>query len=171
MSRGLGIGGHHSASTVTDEWLTPPWILEALGPFDLDPCAPTDRPWDIATDHYTINDDGLERKWEGFVFLNPPYSKGQAWVWLDRLATHGHGIGLTFARTEVTGFVRSIWHKADAILFLHGRLYFHHPDGTRAKANSGGPSVLVAYGGEAVERLRCAGIVGSLAHMWRQTGA
>ena len=23
-----------------DEWLTPPHVLQALGPFDLDPCAP-----------------------------------------------------------------------------------------------------------------------------------
>lgn len=23
-----------------DEWLTPPEIVEALGPFDLDPCSP-----------------------------------------------------------------------------------------------------------------------------------
>lgn len=24
----------------TDEWYTPKWILDALGSFDLDPCAP-----------------------------------------------------------------------------------------------------------------------------------
>lgn len=34
-------GGH-------DEWLTPPEILLALGPFDLDPCAPIVRPWETA---------------------------------------------------------------------------------------------------------------------------
>lgn len=30
-----------------EEWLTPPYILEALGGFDLDPCAPEFRPWDM----------------------------------------------------------------------------------------------------------------------------
>ena len=35
-----------------DEWLTPPEIIRALGPFDLDPCAPVNRPWDTANDHY-----------------------------------------------------------------------------------------------------------------------
>jgi hypothetical protein len=39
-----------------------------------------------------------------------------------------------------------VWSKADGLLFLHGRLHFHYPDGTRAAANSGAPSVLVAYG-------------------------
>ena len=37
-------------------------------------------------------------------------------------------------------------------LFLEGRLYFYQLDGTRAKGNSGGPSVLLAYG-EANARL------------------
>lgn len=35
-----GMGGHHSASPTTEEWLTPPFVLEALGgagSFDLDP--------------------------------------------------------------------------------------------------------------------------------------
>jgi len=27
-----------------DEWLTPPYIIKALGEFDLDPCAPINRP-------------------------------------------------------------------------------------------------------------------------------
>ncbi len=27
-----------------DEWLTPPWIVKALGTFQLDPCAVKDGP-------------------------------------------------------------------------------------------------------------------------------
>ena len=30
------------------EWLTPPYVLDALGEFDLDPCSPVVRPWDTA---------------------------------------------------------------------------------------------------------------------------
>lgn len=30
-------------------WLTPPHIIEALGPFDLDPCCPPTMPWRTAT--------------------------------------------------------------------------------------------------------------------------
>ena len=34
------------SSTGKNEWLTPPHILRRLGPFDLDPCAPINRPWE-----------------------------------------------------------------------------------------------------------------------------
>ena len=43
-----GIGSHQSATMQNDEWLTPPEILKPLGSFDLDPCAPINRPWDMA---------------------------------------------------------------------------------------------------------------------------
>lgn len=65
------------------------------------------------------------------------------------------------ARTETAGFVREVWGKATALLFLHGRLHFHYPDGDRAGANSGAPSVLVAYGERAAERLMTAEIDGT----------
>lgn len=44
-----------------EEWLTPPYILEALGGFDLDPCAPEFRPWDMAKVHYCKEQDGLSQ--------------------------------------------------------------------------------------------------------------
>jgi len=43
-----GVGGHHSARAATEEWLTPPRVIEALGgwqSFDLDPCLPIERPF------------------------------------------------------------------------------------------------------------------------------
>lgn len=128
-----------------DEWLTPPEILCALGSFDLDPCAPIRRPWEIAEKHYTIEDNGLVRAWRGRVWLNPPYGQ-QTGRWLFRLAEHGNGIALIFARTETRMFFEYVWNRADAVLFIEGRLHFHHIDGRRAAGNSGAPSCLVAYG-------------------------
>ena len=55
----MAIGSHQSANMKTDEWLTPPEIIKALGPFDLDPCSPINRPWDTARKHYTIENNGL----------------------------------------------------------------------------------------------------------------
>lgn len=149
-----GMGGHHSHAAETTTWLTPPGIIAALGPFDLDPCAaPSPRPWPTANRHYELPVDGLAADWDGTVWCNPPYG-AETWAWLDKLAVHpGGGIALIFARTETAGFVRSVWGKATGILFLHGRLHFHHADGTRAPANSGAPSCLVAYGGWAADRL------------------
>ena len=140
-----GMGSHQSAAMLKDEWLTPPEILWALGPFDLDPCSPINRPWPTAAEHYTVADDGLSLPWIGRVWCNPPYGASVA-RWLSRLADHGNGIALIFARTETACWVEQVWAKADAILFVAGRLHFHHFDGTRAAANSGAPSALVAYG-------------------------
>jgi hypothetical protein len=146
----LGMGSHQSAAMLKDEWLTPPEIIDALGgskSFDLDPCAPITRPWDMAKQHYTIADDGLTKLWHGRVWFNPPYG-GPLIVgpWMRRMVKHGRGIALTFARTETELFFETVWREATAILFLEGRLYFHHVDGKRARANAGAPSVLVAYG-------------------------
>ena len=42
---GQAMGGHHKPNRgASDRWLTPPDIVQALGPFDLDPCADTDQP-------------------------------------------------------------------------------------------------------------------------------
>ncbi len=145
MKRSLS--GHQSARMKSDVWLTPPEILKALGPFDLDPCAPADRPWDMALKHISLPDDGLSRKWRGRVWLNPPFGSGAA-QWLRKMASHGNGIALIPARTETAMFYESVWPVADAICFIKGRPHFHRPDGTRAPFNSGAPICLVAYGQE-----------------------
>ncbi|AZV43575.1 DNA methylase [Peribacillus asahii] len=151
-ARVKGMGGHQSAKMMKDEWLTPPNIIKDLGEFDLDPCSPIHRPWDTAKQHYNILDDGLNKDWFGRVWLNPPYGK-EAVKWLDKLSIHNNGIALIFARTETEMFFSQVWEKADAVLFFKGRLYFHHVNGERARANAGAPSVLIAYGKENVEAL------------------
>lgn len=155
------MGSHQSARAKSVVWLTPKYITDDLGPFDLDPCAaPSPRPWDTARDYFELPTDGLSQEWYGEVWCNPPYSF-EAWKWLSKLSEHGTGIALVFARTETSGFVREVWGKATSVLFLHGRLHFHTPDGVRAKANSGAPSVLVAYGEEGTRRLKESTIPGT----------
>lgn len=150
-------GGH-------DEWLTPPEIVKALGGFDLDPCSPVARPWDTATNHFNVNDDGLSREWAGRVWLNPPFGR-EAVKWLRKLVEHGDGVALVPARTETAMFYECIWPKADAICFIKGRPHFHYVNGDRAPANSGAPICLAAYGQANAEALRKAdlGITLSLA--------
>lgn len=159
VSSRKGIGSHQSANMKNDEWLTPPHILKSLGEFDLDPCSPVNRPWNTANKHYTIEDNGLSKEWSGRVWCNPPYGL-EAAIWLDKLAKHGNGIALIFARTETKMFFDQVWNKADSLLFIEGRLFFHYVTGEKAKANSGAPSVLVAYGSKNSEVLRTCGIPG-----------
>jgi hypothetical protein len=143
-----GMSGHQSMSSKTEIWLTPPDMITALGPFDMDPCAaPEPRPWPTAAVHYTRVDDGFNRPWGGRIWLNPPYgSPSIIGRWVKRMAEHNCGTALIFARTETDMFHESVWPRASAILFLRGRLHFHHSDGRRAKDNAGAPSCLVAYG-------------------------
>lgn len=141
----MSLSGHQSPTMGTDEWLTPPEILERLSAFDLDPCAPIVRPWNTARNHFTVADDGLSKEWFGRVWMNPPFGR-MATEWMRRIAAHGDGIALIPARTETAMFYESVWGKADAVLFLKGRPHFHRVDGTRASFNSGAPICLVAYG-------------------------
>lgn len=144
VAPGRAMGSHQSHGGGADEWLTPPSLIDEIGDFDLDPCAPIVRPWPTAHQHYTIEDDGLRQDWHGRVWLNPPYST--AGRWLARLADHNFGTALIFARTETRLWFDHVWPNATALLFLQGRLHFHYANGKRAAANSGAPSVLVAYG-------------------------
>lgn len=144
----------------THVWLTPPEIIAALGPFDLDPCAaPSPRPWPTAARHIELPTCGLAADWDGRVWLNPPYGPHTR-AWLAKLAAHGDGIALVFARTDTRMFVESVWGKASGLLFIANRPHFHHQDGTRASGNSGGPLVLIAYGERNADVLMACGIAG-----------
>lgn len=164
-----GIGGHHSSRSKTEEWLTPPAIIDALGgpeSFALDPCAPAVQPWPTARRTLTIHANGLLHPWEGRVWLNPPYSTAALTAWLGRLAAHGIGTALIFARTDTAAFGDFVWARASALLFIRGRLTFHRPDGsiplkkTGTPMNSGAPSVLCAYGRDDADVLALSGIQG-----------
>jgi len=159
-----GMGSHQSARSETDVWLTPPALIDALGgadSFDLDPCAAIDQPWPTAAQHYTEADNGLLLPWFGRVWLNPPYSTALVARFLGRMTAHGRGVALVFARTETEPFHRFAWQAASGMLFLRGRLNFHRPDGRRADANGGAPSVLIAYGADDCEMLADAPIDGA----------
>lgn len=148
----------------TADWLTPPHILAALGSFDLDPCG---YPGHVTASRVIVPpEDGLAAGWEGRVWLNPPYSR-QAPAWICRMAEHGHGTALLFARTDTQWFTQSVWEKATAVLFLKGRVFFHRPDGSRATDNGGAPSVLVAYGSHDAFWLESCGLPGVLTRDWR----
>lgn len=161
------MGSHHSAQAGSHVWLTPPFILKALGEFDLDPCAgPEPRPWPTAKTHWGHADNSLNRPWSGRVWLNPPYGpKASIAPWLRRMAEHNQGTALIFARTETAIFFETVWSRAVAILFLRGRLCFYRKDGTLPRADTGGgnagaPSVLVAYGIADASKLSASGLDG-----------
>jgi hypothetical protein len=161
----MTLGSHQASVGKSQTHITPRWILDRLGPFDLDPAAADPRPWDCATRNITEAEDGLSMPWRGRVFLNPPYDRYQVAAWIQRLADHGHGTALLHARTETDWFL-PIWRSASGILFMANRIHFHLPDGTRHAANSGAPPVLAAFGAEDLAVLRESDIPGALVTNW-----
>jgi len=137
-----GLGGNTQRQT---RWLTPKHIPKALGSFDLDPCGAPGHTLAHRTYLLENGEDGLTLPWEGRVWLNPPYGR-EAEPFLRKLADHNRGTALIFARTETRVFHELVWGKADSILFLEGRVTFLDESGVPARANSGAPSCLVAYG-------------------------
>jgi hypothetical protein len=136
---------HETSYGESVEWYTPPEIFQALGlVFDLDPAAPAGGlSWVPAKRFLSRADDGLTQPWQGRVWLNPPYGR-EVNRWLDRLARHGDGLALVFARTD-TRWYQAIVQQAAAICFIAGRLSFIGPDGSPV-GSAGAPSVLLAFG-------------------------
>lgn len=159
MSKKTEMAFGHDRTTGKEDWLTPPEIIRALGPFELDPCSPMPRPWDTAAEHFTLADNGLLKLWRGRVWMNPPYGNETA-AWMRKLAQHGDGLALIFARTETRAFFPWVWDYASGVLWIRGRLHFYTKDGSRGSGNAGAPSVLIAYGQENARRLQACGIEG-----------
>jgi hypothetical protein len=154
------MGSQHSAAAETDRWLTPRFVLDALGAFDLDPCGAPG--WDTAAEVWTPEEvgDGLSMPWHGRVWMNPPYGLAMT-AWLRALAIHDRGTALVFARTETAAFHDYVWPYASAMLFLRGRLTFLRPNLSDGEGNAGAPSVLIAYGSEDAEILRACPLAGA----------
>lgn len=161
-----GMGGHERAyQGKSYHWLTPQHILKPLGPFFLDPCAaPAPRPWPTAKHMIEPPSNGLFVKWTGRIWLNPPYGPDTG-KWLEKLALHGNGIALIFARTETKAFQKFVWEKADTILFLYSRIRSVRLDGSTGQG-PGAPSCLVAYGQRNVKALAESGIPGAFVQDW-----
>lgn len=126
----------------TDTWLTPLWIIEALGnDFETDPCAFPGH--NTAKIKYSLPEmDGLVHPWHGKVWLNPPYSDVK--TWLERLAKHGFGTALVFNRLDTKTMQEHV-KKASSVFLIEGRLKFLTSDFTE-KHNAGCGSMLISYG-------------------------
>jgi len=162
----MTLGSHQQTVGKSQDHLTPRWIIDTLGPFDLDPCASLHGP-PCAIHVIRPPADGLAACWppEMLIWLNPPFDRYRVGKWIQRLADHGNGIALLHARTE-TAWFRPCWKHASAILFMAKRIAFCRADGTAQSANSGAPPVLIAFGDLAKHRLASSGILGALIHDW-----
>jgi transcriptional regulator with XRE-family HTH domain len=120
-------------STGNNYWETPPELADALtaaiGGFDLDPCAATSdrrKARVKAKVLLTAADDGLSARWNGRVFVNPPYSRGIA-DWIAKCWRESERgcvvVGLLPVRPDTHWWHDYVANKSD-IFMLRGRLKF-----------------------------------------------
>lgn len=150
MAKKDGFGHEKPNEGETNDWITPKWIINAFDKkssgafFDLDPCISMTQPWPTAKLGYNEVQNGLLQDWQGVVYCNPPYGANVG-TWAKRMAQHGNGIMLIFARLETAVWFDDIFTTADGFLFPKGRIAFYRPDGTRGH-EAGAPSAFVAWG-------------------------
>lgn len=149
----------------TVEWYTPPYIIQALGTFDLDPCT-SETAFSFnhsASRYYTKEQDGLLKPWDGRIWLNPPYNQPTITEFMRRMSIHNNGIALLYNRSDNKMFHDFIFPVADAIFFLQGRIRFFRPDGTQGEQPGSG-SVLIAFGKNNTLSIEKSGLKG---HMFK----
>jgi hypothetical protein len=148
----------HNDPTKTNRWLTPDWIVDALGEFDLDPCGAPNHT--LAAETYLLENgqDGLVLPWHGRVWLNPPYGKEMP-PFIEKMAQHQNGIAFIFARTETRMFHKYVWPVAHGLLFLRGRVRFMDANKS-VQADANAPSVLIAYSADDAKILAASSIPG-----------
>jgi ParB family chromosome partitioning protein len=130
-------GAHVSKNTGDHEWYTPKPIIEAarlvMGGIDLDPASSQAANEVVqANKFFTREQNGLDRRWKGRVWMNPPYS--QPWIddfCLKLEAEIGAGnvsqaISLTNNGTE-THWGQVLLRGCAAVCFHDGRVKFWAP--------------------------------------------
>lgn len=136
-------------SSTTNEWYTPQKYVDAarevMGGIDLDPCGTTTSNETVrAKIVYTESIDGLGMKWNGRVWLNPPYGR-QVAKWVDKLLWEfdlGH---VTEAVLLVNAVPDRKWFKRlfrFQICFVDHRIRFLRPDGTPGPSPTHGNAIV-----------------------------
>lgn len=154
MSEWKGKGSGES-----DEWYTPAYIFDALGcRFDLDVASPPEGPRHVPCDKF-LSENGLEERWSGFVWMNPPYGHQRTKrEWLDKFVIHGNGIALLPDRTSAPWFHEVIG-SIETMLIVEGKIKFEKPDGSLGEQPGNG-TILFGIGEKARDALFTAHLTG-----------
>jgi len=133
--------------TGDNEWYTPAVYIEAarevLGEIDLDPASSEYANETVkATNYFTKEDNGLDQKWLGRVWMNPPYAQPLIKYFIEKVVEEymsggvDEAIVLTHNYTD-TGWFHHAQTKASAICFTRGRISFIDKNGKKASPTQG----------------------------------
>lgn len=128
-----------------NEWYTPKDYIDlarkVMGDIDLDP-ASNDIANKIvqAKTYYTAETNGLDKDWQGNVWMNPPYAAELISQFANKLIAElkniNNAIVLVNNATETEWF-KTLIHEATAICFPYTRVKFYAPDGRIAQPLQG----------------------------------
>jgi phage N-6-adenine-methyltransferase len=134
-------------SSESDQWNTPKAVVELvkqmLGEIDLDPCSNDGKANVPAKKVYRREDDGLQEKWKGRVYMNPPYGDVVG-DWVSKLIAEYEAGNVKEAIALVAARVDTKWFQTFEpynIGFVRGRLTFGD-----AKNSATFPSAVIYFG-------------------------
>lgn len=128
--------------TGNNEWYTPARYVDlardVMGGIDLDPASNDHAQKTVkAATYYTAETNGLDKEWQGRVWMNPPYSRTLIGRFVGKLvAEHEAGrvreaVVLTHNSTD-TAWFGALASAATAFCFTSGRIRFVSPTRPRA---------------------------------------
>ena len=131
---------------MADDWYTPQFIFDALKcEFDLDVCSPSGGTGIVpAKRFYTIENDALVQDWDGFVWMNPPYSGPTPFV--DKFIDHGNGICLV--PMSKAKWFHKLWNYGHLLIPMPVNMKFVRPDGAKMQIQYN--TIMVGMGQKAV---------------------
>lgn len=138
-------------------WNTPQVVLDCVarvGGIALDPCS---NDASIVVAHRAIKppQDGLTADWgalayDGLVFVNPPYGRGELSAWIEKCEAEARGgcevIALVPASTGSNWFHGALVSAAALVLWGPGRISFGNPPPGEAIARPSIDSAVIYWG-------------------------
>jgi ParB family chromosome partitioning protein len=131
-------GAHVSNNSGDNEWYTPKEYIESaravMGEIDIDPASSEIANKIIeAKKIYTIKNNGLDKDWNGRVWMNPPYSQPDIKYFTEKLLSEikkdfcKEAIVLVNNATD-TAWFQNMASQCQSICFTRGRIKFWAPD-------------------------------------------
>jgi hypothetical protein len=103
-------------------------------------------------------DDGLRQRWDGLVFVNPPFGGRCGHLpWLHKFFDHGNGVAICRAYTSSWWFHEVVLPRAEVLCFPKGKTKFIRPDGSIGTAPGHGIA-LIGMGEVANTALKYSGL-------------
>jgi len=141
----LGKGPLATLHTGEIEWYTPEDYIESvrkvMGSIDIDPASNSEANKIVKADkYYTLDDCGLDKSWNGNIWLNPPYSAKEIKQFINKYESEiingniKQGIILTNNNTDTSWF-HKLAKISDLICFTAGRINFYRGDVVSSPTN------------------------------------